>query len=468
MKTRSQLTLAFFLTCRLALAHGIVTEDGRARWIKAGATAEWYDRAVAAQGKVDALDPPLDRLESSVTALEEESKAGVADKAAFAAKVGLAADQGAAAWEKYKTLSLTIDALGTPVNTPTRDLRGQANFLGQRLGKCLGGLQALQKTHGIILSVAPAGAAKEEDPAVASLREKHAPSFIKLPGNPFEELRGPGNQNPGLAPAKPAVNQPIPKLDLAGPTAKSLLPAPPAPSRPDPAVIAASKPPYLGFIPRSAGCGGKSENAQNSAKSFKDEAQQTAAFASMNAEGKSETMGDPKGRASLVHRQSGGTCSIVAQQQLLLAYGKIPKNADPKKQEEQLFLEASQKGYFKGTRDSGGTPWEFIGNLLQDHGLIVAKHARATDGELVAAVAAGKIILADVDTSRFWYNRAFKDSTHSVIVTGLERAKESNTVLGFYVNDSDGGVYHSGGRLVPTAVFLAAWHARESRFVEVQ
>jgi hypothetical protein len=188
--------------------------------------------------------------------------------------------------------------------------------------------------------------------------------------------------------------------------------------------------------------------------------------------GLSRIVGDPSGRARLVHGQDPATCAIVAQQQILAAAGLV-ESRDPKTAERRLRDEAVAKGYFeRGTIDGGyavdfGTPHQFTASLLVEKGLLVTKHVLAADEDLERSVSAGKMLIVGLDSGLLWDLPEHRGTGHAVVVTGAEVSRFDGRVTAFYINDS--GTEPPGrGRRIPGEDFFKAWHAMGRRFIEVQ
>lgn len=176
-----------------------------------------------------------------------------------------------------------------------------------------------------------------------------------------------------------------------------------------------------------------------------------------------KVVGDPVARAKLVHRQTGPTCAVVSQQQILQAYGVI-KPGNPRKEETRLRDLAASKGYY-----DNGTPSKFEGNILLDHGMIISKHANASDAQLDRAVGTGKILLVTVDAGVLWGKSMYIGGNHAIVVTGARVGRLDGKVTGYYINDS-GAAANSmrAGRYLPAAAFLKAFHAGSREIIEVQ
>lgn len=180
--------------------------------------------------------------------------------------------------------------------------------------------------------------------------------------------------------------------------------------------------------------------------------------------GFTSTLGDPSGRAPLLHPQKGAdTCAIVAQQQILMAHGLIPKT-DPFKHEALLAQEAKDRGFYLS---DAGTPRAYQADLLVDRGLIVVKQVAAPIATLDAAVRRGGMIIASVDARHLWGVKSPKTLGHAIVITGAEVGRLDGRTLGYYINDS--GVRSGGaGRFVPIEQFKKAWNSYTKSFSEVR
>ncbi len=174
------------------------------------------------------------------------------------------------------------------------------------------------------------------------------------------------------------------------------------------------------------------------------------------------TVGDPKGRAALVHHQAyGDTCAIVAQEEVLLAYHRLPPG-DPIKQETALRLEAWNRGFY-----GQGTPNAYTAEILMDRGLIVLKQKNASLAALDAAVRRGGFVIADVDARFLWNQKSPTDLGHAILITGAEVGVLGDATVGYYINDS--GTNPPGrGRFVPIEAFQKAWSHHTRTFAEIR
>jgi hypothetical protein len=179
-----------------------------------------------------------------------------------------------------------------------------------------------------------------------------------------------------------------------------------------------------------------------------------------------QVFGDPARRAKLIFRQTGGTCTLASQVEMMADAGLIP--ADPaslKKKEDELYQRALARGYFTGRytgeelRKKGGTSNQFTGDLMD---MPVAKHFKATDEQLISAAKTGKMLLVSVNARMLW-DQLGPPGGHTITITGVEIERKEGVPLGFYVNDTGAG---EGGRFVPAVQFLAAWHNAGALYVE--
>lgn len=244
--------------------------------------------------------------------------------------------------------------------------------------------------------------------------------------------------------------------------------------------------------------------------------------------GLTKAVGDPEGRDDLVHRQTGGTCAVVSQEQVLKSMGV-------EKSETELFREAVSKGYF-GTSDRipcrtaegsasncsirydaqngdyritdsrgrpavaatdpedfmrhhGGTWLDDVGKLIEDNANVTVANRRFSDEtnkdsvletivkkplylakqrkDLLAQENAGKIALVTVDAGRLWGEKEYLGGLHTVAVTGVEVNRITGKVVGYYINDS-GAWPVEKGRLVSRERFEHAWRDDDMQLVYAQ
>lgn len=178
--------------------------------------------------------------------------------------------------------------------------------------------------------------------------------------------------------------------------------------------------------------------------------------------GLSSTVGDPSGRAALVHAQQyGDTCAVVSQQEVLTALHLLP-TGDPNKQETQLREEARARGFYRQ-----GTPDHYTADLLVDRGVLVAKRSGAPLSDLDAAVRRGGLVIANVDARYLWNRSAPAVWGHAIVITGAEVDRWSGKTVGYYINDS-GSDPPGHGRFVPVESFQKAWDHHTRSYAEVK
>lgn len=178
--------------------------------------------------------------------------------------------------------------------------------------------------------------------------------------------------------------------------------------------------------------------------------------------GLSSTVGDPSGRAALVHgQQYGDTCAVVSQQEVLIALHLLP-TGDPNKQETQLREEARARGFYRQ-----GTPDHYTADILVDRGVLVEKRQGAPLSDLDAAVRRGGLVIANVDARYLWNRDAPVVWGHAVVITGAEVDRWSGKTVGYYINDS-GSDPPGHGRFVPVESFQKAWDHHTRSYAEVK
>lgn len=174
--------------------------------------------------------------------------------------------------------------------------------------------------------------------------------------------------------------------------------------------------------------------------------------------GLSETVGDPDGRARLLHRQTGATCAVVSQQQVLGQLGLLPP-ADARAVELALARQANAEG----DAFRYGVARPDAGKLLVERGVPVRAHVEASDERLLAAAASGRMLIASVDPGLLWRDHQYEGSRHAVLVTGAEVDRSGN-VVGVFINDSGTG---EASRFVTRELFLTAFRKVHGFFLEV-
>lgn len=350
--------------------------------------------------KADALDADLADLSADVEALS----GGGGDAVAAEAKFNRAS-------ETYREASLGVDRVASFLLRGEYGAaeRARLNADAARLASLRSRLLAAQTTRGLAVDRSAQAIAA---PAAAAASARAAPSGLAAAGAPT-------------------------LLD------RRTIPAPP-PRR-------ASAPPILPGEPTAW---------QVARNVFSDDPLKRAD--ARRRAGLSETVGDPEGRARLVHSQQyGDTCAIVSQQEVLTAM-RLVSGEDPKRTETDLRGEAARRGFYRS-----GTPDDYSADLLVDRGVLVSKQARAPLAELDAAVRRGGLVIASVDARYLWPDMTAAKNVlgHAIVITGAEIDRFGGGTAGYYINDS--GTDPPGrGRFVPIEAFRKAWESHTRSFAE--
>jgi hypothetical protein len=178
----------------------------------------------------------------------------------------------------------------------------------------------------------------------------------------------------------------------------------------------------------------------------------------MRKAGQTTTIGDVDRRAGYAFHQTGNTCGIGVQVEVLADLGEV--QADPKKLQakaDELYARAVALGYFGGSpadpdrREHGGTSWEHAGDLL-DRPISLRYHV--SEADLFKTVATGKMVIVSADSGRLWHDPNYNGQKHFIVITGVEVDRLTHKPLGYYINDTGTG---EGGRFVDAVQFLQAW-----------
>lgn len=114
------------------------------------------------------------------------------------------------------------------------------------------------------------------------------------------------------------------------------------------------------------------------------------------------------------------TCAVKSQELILEDFGIHIS-------ETELAIEASQNGWFEN-----GTPPQFVGNLLELHGIPVSHYENANIFNLVNELAQGHKVIVGVDSGELWHDdvldQYFEDNRadHALIVSGINTADPNN------------------------------------------
>jgi len=370
-----------------------------------------------AESKLDELEANEKALTDDVAALEKNPGG-----ANLGARIEALKAREAGALKLYRDASITSDRTLSLLSdgVDTSPLRGRINDSAARLASTRARLTALKTAQGF------GGGPAAEGGVVGAAR-----TGLAIAADAAAPLAVLG----GLPPARPRSvgidRRPVPMTLPANPSAPPILKAAP-------------------------GVGELFRNATST-----DALKQVDA---MRRLGMTRTLGDPSGRAPLVHTQNASdTCAIVAQQQILMAHGLIEKG-DPVKIEARLAKEAKDRGFYF---DGQGTPRVYQADLLVDRGLIVTKKSPAPIEDLDGAVRRGGMVIASVDARHLWNMNTPDRLGHAIVITGAEIGKLDGKTLGYYINDS-GAEENNAGRFVPIEQFKKAWDGHTKSFAEVR
>jgi len=166
--------------------------------------------------------------------------------------------------------------------------------------------------------------------------------------------------------------------------------------------------------------------------------------------------------SSHVYQGYSDTCAIRSQQLVLNDFG-IPVT------QEDLISEASQnEWYAKG----GGTPIEYTGNLLENHGVAVNRVVNANIYNITNELAQGHKVIIGVDANELWHNGFWQHAkdfvigetpNHALIVAGIDTSDPSNVQV--ILKDSGTG---DVAKPYPMAQFMDAWKDSNCFMVSTQ
>jgi len=159
------------------------------------------------------------------------------------------------------------------------------------------------------------------------------------------------------------------------------------------------------------------------------------------------------------HQQSNpDTCAIVSQEFI------IEQLTGEEVSEEELTQEAMDNGWYT---PGGGTPIDYVGNILAMHGIPIEKDVDATVEDIEAKLENGEKVIVGVDADEIWSpgqsheqeeklidaNTVDGDPNHAVEVIGVDRSDPDNPMV--ILNDPG----HPGGcgEMVPMDDFIHAW-----------
>lgn len=152
-----------------------------------------------------------------------------------------------------------------------------------------------------------------------------------------------------------------------------------------------------------------------------------------------------------VNQGYSDTCAIRSQQLVLNDFG-IPVS------QEDLINEATQLGWYA---QGEGTPMEYVGNLLENHGVEVNRLENANIFNLTNELAQGHKVIIGVDANELWNNgfwQQTKDSVigetpnHALIVAGIDTSDPQNVQV-ILKDPGTGDV----AKAYPMEQFMDAW-----------
>jgi hypothetical protein len=156
------------------------------------------------------------------------------------------------------------------------------------------------------------------------------------------------------------------------------------------------------------------------------------------------------------------TCAVRSQQLVLNDFG-IPLT------QEDLIKEATEHGWYT---QGEGTPLEFVGNLLENHGVEVNRFENANIYNLTNELAQGHKVIIGVDANELWSNgflQGMKDvvvgetANHALIVAGIDTS-DPNHVQVILEDPGTGDVAKS----YPLEQFMDAWKDSHYYMVSTQ
>lgn len=152
-----------------------------------------------------------------------------------------------------------------------------------------------------------------------------------------------------------------------------------------------------------------------------------------------------------VNQGYSDTCAVRSQQLVLNDFG-IPVT------QEDLIKEATQHGWYA---QGEGTPMEYVGNLLENHGVEVNRLENANIFNLTNELAQGHKVIIGVDANELWNNgfwQQTKDSVigetpnHALIVAGIDTSDPQNVQV-ILKDPGTGDV----AKAYPMEQFMDAW-----------
>jgi hypothetical protein len=113
-----------------------------------------------------------------------------------------------------------------------------------------------------------------------------------------------------------------------------------------------------------------------------------------------------------------------------------------------------------------GTPLEYVGNLLDSHGIAISRYANATVPDLAAELAQGHKLIVGLDSGELWQQNPLLERIHDIF--GIQQADHAVVVAGIDTTmDPPAVIIHDPGTgdfaaRYPLDLFSDAW--RDSNF----
>ena len=152
-------------------------------------------------------------------------------------------------------------------------------------------------------------------------------------------------------------------------------------------------------------------------------------------------------------QQGMDTCAIRCQEFILRQFTGVVTS------EAALVNESFAHGWYLPGQ---GTPPQFVGNLLEAHGIAVNRYANATVFNLVSELAQGHKVMVGVDSGELWRDNPLREwledyyrldkADHLVVVTGVDTSDPSH--IRVIVNDPGTGQVAAS---YPLEQFADAW-----------
>jgi hypothetical protein len=171
----------------------------------------------------------------------------------------------------------------------------------------------------------------------------------------------------------------------------------------------------------------------------------------------SEVIGEPEDTAYWHQQANKDTCAVVSQEFIL------DELTGQDFTEEQLRQEAYENGWYN---PGSGTPREFVGNLLEAHGIDVERRSGCTLEDLSEQLAQGQNVIVGLDAGEV-LNPGIDDddllcefvgipeqgANHAVQVIGIDYSDPNNPMV--ILNDP--GHSQGQGFRIPADQFVDAW-----------